>query len=131
MPWSIEDTIENLKEIKELLQRIAIEKNLHGKGKEDAEEVAFDFDRAIEALEMKRKYEKQWLDDINNPLEPMKLSSALQSEIFKLEYRKANKPKEISILDYTVIYALKDCLERYSGKGGVIYDKWRQNQKHD
>ena len=120
MPWSIEDTIENLKEIKENLQRVAMENNLHGKGKEDAEEVAFDFDRAIEALEMKRKYETQWLDDINNPLEPLKLYCALQSEIFKLEYRKANKPKEINMLDYTVIYALKDCLERYSGKGGAI-----------
>lgn len=68
-----------------------------------------------ESMEMKQKYEKQWIDDINNPLEPLKLSSALQSEIFKLEYRKANKPKEINILDYTIIYALKDCLERYSG----------------
>jgi hypothetical protein len=70
----------------------------------------------ISALEMKQKYETQWLDDMNNPLEPLKLSSALQSEIFKLEYRKANKPKEINILDYTVIYALKDCLDRYSSK---------------
>lgn len=68
----------------------------------------------INALELKKKYEKQWLDDWNNPLEPLKLSSALNSEIFKLEYRKANKPNEINILDYTVIYALKDCLERYS-----------------
>lgn len=35
---------------------------------------------------------------------------------FKLEYKKANKPKDINILDYTIIYALKDCLERYSEK---------------
>ena len=68
----------------------------------------------INALELKKKHEKQWLDDMDNPLEPLKLSSALDSEIFKLEYRKANKPNEINILDYTVIYALKDCLERYS-----------------
>lgn len=114
LPWSIEDTIENLKEIKEHLQAVVIAKNLHGRGEKDAEEVAFDFDRAIEALQMKQKYETQWLDDMNNPLEPLKLASALNSEICKLEYRKANKPKEINILDYTVIYALKDCLERYS-----------------
>ena len=69
----------------------------------------------INALELKQKYEKQWIDDVSNPLEPLKLSSALNSEIFKLEFRKANKPEEINILDYTVIYALKDCLERYSG----------------
>ena len=68
-------------------------------------------ENVIEKLE---SYNKQWLDDMNNPLEPLKLASALNSEIIKLEYRKASKPKEISILDYTVIYALKDCLERYS-----------------
>ena len=68
----------------------------------------------INALEKVEKYEKQWIEDMNNPLEPLKLSSALNSELFKLEYRKANKPKEINILDYTVIYALKDCLDRYS-----------------
>lgn len=66
------------------------------------------------AVEKQKKYETQWVDDMNNPLEPIKLLSALNSEILKLEYRKANKPKEISILDYTVIYALKDCLDRYS-----------------
>lgn len=70
----------------------------------------------INALELKQKHETQWLNDINNPLEPLKLSSALNSEIFKLEYRKANKPEEISILDYTVIAALKDCLERYANQ---------------
>lgn len=68
----------------------------------------------IEALEMKSKYEAQWLDDTGNPLEPLKLKSALDSELFKLAYRKENKPEEINILDYTVIYALKDCLERYT-----------------
>lgn len=51
MPWSIADTIENLKEIKELMQERVILTNLDGRGKSDAEEVAFDFDRAIEALE--------------------------------------------------------------------------------
>lgn len=73
-------------------------------------------DIVVNALEMQEKYETQWIDDMNNPLEPLKLQSALQSEIFKLEYRKANKPKDINILDYTIIYALKDCLERYSEK---------------
>lgn len=77
-------------------------------------------DKAKEALEMKQKYEAQWLDDISNPLEPLKLASALNSEIFKLEYRKANKPKEINILDYTIIYALKDCLERYSDSNKAV-----------
>lgn len=72
----------------------------------------------IAALEMKAKYEKQWLGEVNNPLEPLKLSSALNSELFKMEYRKNHKPEDVNILDYTVIAALKDCLERYSVKSG-------------
>ena len=61
--------------------------------------------------EYKAKMEMQYLDDINNPLEPLKLSSALQSEIRKYEYRKEHKPQDISLLDYTIMYALKHCLE--------------------
>ena len=51
LPWSMENTIENLKEIKECFKRAVKRTNLHGKGEEDAKEVDFDFDRAIEALE--------------------------------------------------------------------------------
>ena len=40
-----------------------------------------------ELREYKRKMKTQFLDDIENPLEPIKLSSALESEIFKYEYR--------------------------------------------
>ena len=36
----------------------------------------------------KEKMEMQYLDDISNPLEPLKLTSALESEIFKYNYRK-------------------------------------------
>lgn len=63
--------------------------------------------------------ELQYLDDINNPLEPLKLQSALKSEIFKYEYRKKNKPKDINILDYTIMYALKHCLEEQLKAGGA------------
>ena len=56
MPWSIEDTIENLKELKEHLQMKVLIQNLHGRGEKDAEEVAFDFDRAIQALEEIQQY---------------------------------------------------------------------------
>ena len=59
----------------------------------------------------KERMEMQYLDDIDNPLEPLKLQSALQSEIFKFNYRKEHKPQDINILDYTVMYALKHCLE--------------------
>jgi hypothetical protein len=72
-------------------------------------------DKAKEALEMKQKYEAQWLNDINNPLEPLKLSKALDSEIFKLKYRMENEPEKINMLNYTIIAALQDCLNRYKG----------------
>ena len=69
-------------------------------------------DMAINALEKVQDYETQWIDDMKNPLEPLKLSCALDSEIFKLKFRLENKPKEVNILDYTIIAALQDCLKR-------------------
>lgn len=63
----------------------------------------------------KEKMEMQYLDDIGNPLEPLKLKSALESEIMKYEFRKKNNPKQISVLDYTIMYALKHCLEESIG----------------
>ena len=59
----------------------------------------------------KEKMEMQYLDDISNPLEPLKLKKALESEILKYNYRKEHKPQDINMLDFTVIYALKHCLE--------------------
>ena len=59
----------------------------------------------------KTRMEMQYLDDIGNPLEPLKLQSALESEIFKYNYRKEHKPQSINILDYTVMAALKHCLD--------------------
>lgn len=75
------------------------------------EKIASCLEELKELREYKRKMEMQYLDDINNPLEPLKLASALRSEIFKYDYRKKNKPDEINVLDYTVMYALKHCLE--------------------
>ena len=68
--------------------------------------------------EYKERMEMQYLDDIDNPLEPLKLQSALQSEIFKYNYRKEHKPQDINVLDYTVMYALKHCLEEQLKAGG-------------
>ncbi len=50
------------------------------------------------------------ISQMNDVLEPIKLKSALDSELMKLEFRKENKPKDVSILDYTIIYALHKCL---------------------
>ena len=59
----------------------------------------------------------QYLDDTSNPLEPLKLQSALESEILKYNYRKEHKPQDINMLDYTIMYALKHCLEEQLKKG--------------
>ena len=56
LPWSVDDTIEDLKELKEGIQKRLIIQNLHGRGEKDAEEIAFDFDRAIKALEEVQQY---------------------------------------------------------------------------
>ena len=50
-PWGVEDTIENLRELKTILQQQVREADCDGKGVQDAFEIGFDFDRAIEALE--------------------------------------------------------------------------------
>ena len=65
-------------------------------------------------VETVRRYETQYLDDMKNPLEPLKISSALKSEIMKLELRKQSKPESISVLDYTIIAALQKVLEKSS-----------------
>lgn len=56
MPWSVEDTIENLKEIRDMLIGRALAVNLDGKAESDAKEIEFDFDRAIKALEEIQQY---------------------------------------------------------------------------
>lgn len=54
LPWSVEQTIENLKELMEGLKERAIALNCDEKGAQDAKEVEFDFARAIKALEADR-----------------------------------------------------------------------------
>lgn len=64
LPWDIETTCENLRTVKEIMRKKVLLKNLHGKGKSDAEEVTFDYDRAINALE-KQIQLKAWIDYIS------------------------------------------------------------------
>ena len=78
---------------------------------EEHEQLAEWLEELKSLREYKERMEMQYLDDIDNPLEPLKLQSALQSEIFKFNYRKEHRPQDINILDYTVMYALKHCLE--------------------
>lgn len=63
-------------------------------------------DECMEAMRTARACNAQCLDDIKNPLEPLKVTSALKSELLKLQFRQTEKPKSISPLDYTIIAAL-------------------------
>lgn len=45
-------------------------------------------------------------------LEPMKIGYALKSELMKLELRQKTRPKDISPLDYTIIFCLEAALEK-------------------
>ena len=85
---------------------------------EEHEQLAEWLEELKSLREYKEKIEMQYIDDIDNPLEPLKLQSALQSEIFKFNYRKEHKPQDINILDYTVMYALKHCLAEQLKEGG-------------
>ena len=85
---------------------------------EEHEQLAEWLEELKSLREYKERMEMQYLDDIDNPLEPLKLQSAIQSEIFKLNYRKEHKPQDVNILDYTVIAALKYCLAEQLKKGG-------------
>lgn len=50
---------------------------------------------------------ESYLKEMNDILEPLKVENALKSEEMKLNYRKKHKPKDVNILDYTIIEALK------------------------
>lgn len=66
---------------------------------------------AVKLWRIRKKCEKQWHNDTENPSEPIKVYSALKSEILKLELRIKNRPKDISVLDYTAIAALQKVLK--------------------
>lgn len=51
MPWSMEDTIENMDHIRDMLIKSVRKVNLDGKAEEDVREINFDFSRVKEALE--------------------------------------------------------------------------------
>lgn len=116
---TLNETIIRLKELGENLDRMAKDEERFGNKRyihtKQQADTRLKLAKWLEELKELRKYkermEMQYLDDINNPLEPLKLQSALESEIFKYNYRKEHKPKDISPLDYTIMYALKHCLE--------------------
>ena len=112
MTMTIDEAIEKYKEITNTDANCPAHCNIScDKCVQESEQLAEWLEELKSLREYKEKIEMQYLDDIDNPLEPLKLQSALQSEIFKFNYRKEHKPQDINILDYTVMYALKHCLE--------------------
>lgn len=81
MPWSIEKTIENLEEIKALLQRMVTEINFEGKGEQDVEEISFDFDRAISAMQELQEYHETGM----TPREVIKMQHGYAVKMTDLE----------------------------------------------
>lgn len=53
-PWSTQETIENLKELKVILQEQLKKTNYEGQADRDVKEIGLDFDRAIESLEKQK-----------------------------------------------------------------------------
>lgn len=51
MPWSLEDTVENMERIRTMMIKKVRQVNLDRKGEEDVREVNFDFSRVKKALE--------------------------------------------------------------------------------
>lgn len=75
MPWSVEDTIENLKILKNNMAIVLSKLNYENLGESDVKEMTYDFDRAIKALEEIQEYRaigtveelkfiKQWKSDV-------------------------------------------------------------------
>lgn len=91
LPWSVEDTIENLKSVKNSMKERVILLNLHGRGEKDAEEVEFDFGRAIDALERQEKYRWHNLnkdpEDLPKNLSKIYLYENKWGQVFKGTFR--------------------------------------------
>ena len=91
LPWSVEDTIENLKSVKNPMKERVILLNLHGRGEKDAEEVEFDFGRAIDALERQEKYRWHNLnkdpEDLPKNLSKIYLYENKLGQVFKGTFR--------------------------------------------
>lgn len=74
-------------------------------------------EECLDAMQTAKMCESQPSGKRGDPLEPLKITSALRSELFKMELREEHDKSSISILDYTVIAALQECLERRTQNG--------------
>lgn len=130
MPWSIEDTIENLEDLKEMMQKNLIMINHHGRGEKDAEEIAFDFDRAIQALKENQEYKQLGtLKDLKK-LKERELSGVELAKI-ACNLNQLEKYKRIGTLE-----EIREAMEKqrakkptfdgdgYAPDGTFVWDEW-------
>ena len=118
MPWSVEDTIENLEELKEIMQQKLIITNYHGRGEKDAEEVAFDLDRAINALKENQEYKKLGTLEEMKILKSAYLIGAELDELY-CAVKRLNEYKKIGALE-----KFMEMAERQNPKQQIIERFW-------
>lgn len=114
LPWSMEDTIKNIKNLKDYMKGTVILKNLDGRGEKDAEEIEFDFGRAIKALEEIQQYRKSGLT-------PQMANDLIKSE--KQAHKDALKNAEL-VDEYRAIGTPEECraaVEKQRAKKPIIY----------
>lgn len=78
---------------------------------EDIIRIRAELEAALEKLQENKLLLEAGEMDMENPLERIKVQAALRSEMMKLKFRQEHDPKKISVLDYTIIYALKNVLD--------------------
>ncbi len=121
LPWSVEDTIENLEEIKEIMIAKVRAVNLDGKAESGAKEIEFDFGRAISALKEIQQYRAlgtvEELAGIQNSYFTLSQKIRQYEKIGTVEeLRKAMEKQSAKIPD---IWG-----DGYDDEGNMIYDMY-------
>lgn len=93
-PWSVEDTIDHLEEIRAFLAKQISKVNLDGKAESDIEELNYDFGRAIDAL--KENMEIKKLGSLEEVREAVGFRKARKPILSKIPYKKFGREEEIT-----------------------------------
>lgn len=115
LPWSVEDTIENLKEIKEMMIAKVKEVNLDGKAESDAKEIEFDYDRAITAIEEIQQYRALGtVEDFKNKINNVDTLSRMYEELNDKEVKEYRELKAYK--DIGTVEELREAMEKQRAK---------------
>ena len=94
LPWTIDVTILNLKDVRDRLATRLLRENVDGKGEQDKKEVEFDFDRAIAALEAQQA--DMWIP-VTERLPTHRYNKRGEPVEFVVMIRGATEPTTLSI----------------------------------